>query len=80
MKTLSIKQYILTLTAITLFSGIAKADCPDDMPLNILEDCIVAEGSGGSFPNETYSNLEEYNEWLNSRIVDVEKATNTNND
>jgi len=77
MKNLSIKKHLLTLAAISLFSGIANAECPDDMPFNILDDCIVTEGSGSEFPNETYSNLKEYNEWLDTREAEVKISKET---
>lgn len=78
MKNLSINKQLLTLTAITLFSGMANADCPDDMPLNIMDDCIVTEGSGSSFPNATYSNLDEYNDWLDAREVEEKTPPSDN--
>ncbi len=62
-----------TYTRICLFvcmtgmSNVLMADCPDTMPVQLLEDCIVAEGSGSSFPNSTYANMELYQDWLKTQ-------------
>ena len=32
------------------WSGWALADCPNTMPLQLQEDCIIYEGAGSTFP------------------------------
>jgi hypothetical protein len=53
----------LFVSAITA-SGLALADCPNTMPSQLLQDCIIYEGAGSMFPTEDYANMELYNEWL----------------
>ncbi|MCU7836382.1 MAG: hypothetical protein KZQ83_14175 [gamma proteobacterium symbiont of Taylorina sp.] len=64
--------------SISLVAGVANAACPDDMPLKLLKDCIVVEGSestsiidegNATFPDEDYYNLPLYREWLAARKV-----------
>jgi len=50
------------LFAITA-SGLVLADCLDTMPSQLLQDCIVYEGAGSTFPTEDYAQLDLYNEW-----------------
>jgi hypothetical protein len=51
-------------------SNVVIADCPDTMPGQLLEDCIVAEGSGSTFPNSTYAHMDEYQEWLKTQQLE----------
>jgi hypothetical protein len=44
--------------------SLALADCPDTMPSQLLQDCIVYEGAGSTFPTEDYAHMDLYNEWL----------------
>jgi len=60
---------LLISAAAVLAVGGANASCPVDMPVQLLEDCIVVEGSGSSFPNETYDNMGLYKEWLATKSV-----------
>ena len=43
--------------------SLALADCPDTMPSQLLQDCIVYEGAGSTFPTEDYAHMDLYNEW-----------------
>jgi hypothetical protein len=52
--------FVLTTTA----SGLALANCPDTMPVQLLEDCIVYEGAGSSFPTSDYARMDEYQIWF----------------
>lgn len=54
---------LLLGTAAALVAGCANAACPGDLPLQMLEDCIVVEGSGDSFPNPDYAYMKQYQEW-----------------
>jgi hypothetical protein len=44
--------------------SLALADCPDTMPSQLLQDCIVYEGAGSTFPTKDYAHMDLYNEWL----------------
>ena len=48
-------------------SSLVMADCPNTMTVQLLEDCIVVEGSGSSFPNSTYANMDQYQDWLKTQ-------------
>jgi hypothetical protein len=43
----------------TIASGLALANCPDSMPVQLLVDCIVYEGAGSSFPTSDYARMDE---------------------
>ena len=44
-------------------SNLALADCPSTMPSRLLQDCIVYEGAGSTFPTGDYAHMELYNDW-----------------
>ena len=52
--------FLFTITT----SGLALADCPSGMPIQLQEDCIVYEGAGASFPTSDYAHMDLYNAWL----------------
>jgi hypothetical protein len=58
-------------------SGAALADCPSDMPIKLLEDCIVYEGAGTSFPSSDYAHMDLYQEWLKTRASSLEAKRST---
>jgi hypothetical protein len=58
-------------------SGTALADCPSDMPTQLLEDCIVYEGAGTSFPSSDYAHMDLYQEWLKTRASSLEAKRST---
>lgn len=63
---------VSTLMSVSVASADATTSaCSDDMPLQLRQDCIVVEGAGAQFPDETYAYLREYNEWLAAK---AEKA------
>ena len=63
MKHAQVGLFLFTITA----SGLALANCPGSMPVQLLEDCIVVESSGSSYPNSTYANMEQYQAWLKTQ-------------
>lgn len=74
MKTMKRAQIGIFVSAITA-SGLALADCPQEMPLQLLQDCIVYEGAGSNFPSDDYAYLDMYNKWLaGQRKMIVKKA------
>jgi len=44
--------------------SLALADCPDSMPSQLLQDCIVYEGAGSTFPTGDYAHMDLYNNWM----------------
>jgi hypothetical protein len=70
MTSAQVGAFILTITS----SGFALANCPGSMPLQLQEDCIVVEGSGSSFPNSTYANMDQYQAWLKTQQPEQSKV------
>jgi len=69
---------VLAICAVAaLGAADANASCPVDMPQQLLQDCIVVEGSGVTFPNETYANMLQYQEWKAGRSARNEPATHS---
>lgn len=56
-------QIGLFVFAITV-SGLVLAECPDTMSEQLLEDCVVYEGAGSSFPTSDYAHMDQYQDWL----------------
>ena len=55
--------FLFTTTA----SGLALANCPGSMPEQLLNDCIVYEGAGSSFPTSDYAHMDQYQDWLKTQ-------------
>ena len=51
---------LLMITA----SGLALADCPGNLPTQLLEDCLIYDSEGESFPADDYAHMDEYQAWL----------------
>ena len=60
----------LFVSAITA-SGLALADCPNTMPEQLLNDCIVFEGAGSSFPTSDYAHMDQYKDWLSTQQAKI---------
>jgi hypothetical protein len=71
MKCTQIGIFVSAITA----SGLALADCPENMPLQLLQDCIVYEGAGSNFPSDDYAYLNLYNDWLAEQRKMIVKKT-----
>ncbi len=63
MKNLSLCAASATL----LLSAPVHAECPSTLPVKLLEDCIVVEGSGSEYPVE-----EKLAEWLTTHPESVQ--------
>jgi len=48
-------------------SDLLMADCSRTMPEQLLEDCIVYESAGSSFPTSDYAHMNEYQDWLKTQ-------------
>lgn len=57
-------------------SNLVMADCPRDLPKQLLEDCVVYEGSGSTFPTNDYAYIDEYQKWLKTRQPEKPAAKN----
>jgi hypothetical protein len=58
----------------TAVSGLAIADCPNNLPVQLLEDCLVYEGAGNSFPPDDYVNMDIYQNWVAAQQAEQMKA------
>ena len=54
---------LLMITA----SGLALADCPGNLPTQLLEDCLIYDAEGESFPADDYAHMDEYQAWLKAQ-------------
>ena len=61
-----IGAFVLTITS----SGFSLANCPGSMPEQLLEDCIVYEGAGTSFPTSDYAHRGQYQDWMKTQQSD----------
>ena len=66
MESIKHAQAGLLLVAITA-RGLVLATCPGSMPEQLLEDCIVYEGAGASFPTSDYAHMDQYQVWLKTQ-------------
>ena len=55
--------FVFAITA----SGLVSANCPGSMPEQLLNDCIVYEGAGSSFPTSDYAHMEQYQDWMKTQ-------------
>lgn len=72
-KSVNIGLLVLMLTG----SGLSWADCPNSMPQQLLQDCIVYEGAGATFPSSDYAYMDEYIQWINAQKMQI--ASNRKN-
>ena len=63
MKMIKYAEVSLAIFIVTS-SGVALADCPNTMPEQLLNDCIVYEGAGNSFPTSDYAHMAMYQDWM----------------
>jgi len=54
-------------------SSLAMADCPITMPEQLIEDCIVNENAGHSFPPSDYVYMDMYQEWVKAQQTEKMK-------
>jgi hypothetical protein len=55
--------FLLTITA----SGLAAKNCPDNLPVQLLEDCLIYDSEGEFFPAGDYAYMAQYQEWLKTQ-------------
>ena len=48
-------------------NSLAVADCINTMPEKLMEDCIVYEGAGTSFPPSDYAHMHQYQDWMKTQ-------------
>jgi hypothetical protein len=61
---------LLTITA----SGLAVVDCPHNMPTQLLQDCLLYEIEGESFPADDYAHMDEYQAWLKTQKPETQPS------
>ena len=66
------------LVLIITGSGLSLADCPNSMPQQLLQDCIVYEGAGTTFPSSDYAYMDEYIDWINTQKMQIASNRKTN--
>ncbi|VAW82878.1 hypothetical protein MNBD_GAMMA13-1394 [hydrothermal vent metagenome] len=71
-----LRRVLLAGVATTSVAGGVSAVCPDDLTPQLLEDCIVVEGSGSVFPNASYANIAQYREWRATKYPQIAQAVN----
>lgn len=52
----------------------ALADCPNAMPVQLLEGCIVYEDAGHVFPASDYEHMGLYSNWMAAQKAEQAKA------
>jgi len=56
-------------------SGVALAECPHTMPEQLLEDCLIYQNEGESFPADDYAHMDQYQEWLKTQQAKLQPNT-----
>ena len=65
---MKIKHAVVGIYVFTMgLSGMALADCPDNLPTQLLQDCLIYDSEGESFPADDYAYLDEYQAWLKTQ-------------
>jgi hypothetical protein len=65
---MKIKRAVAGIQVFTMVSGgVALADCPHNMPTQLLEDCLIYDSEGESFPSDDYAHMDEYHAWLKTQ-------------
>lgn len=59
---------------VATLSPAVNAECPLDLPEQLLNDCITIEGSGSSFPHDDYAYEDEYAAWRAARVERIAPA------
>ena len=60
-------------------SGLVMADCDKTMPVQLVEDCLVYEGAGSSFPTSDYAHMDQYQAWIKTQQSDQQIAKSQSN-
>jgi hypothetical protein len=55
--------FFFTMTA----GGVVLADCPHNLPTQLLEDCLIYNSEGESFPASDYAHMDQYQAWLKTQ-------------
>jgi len=66
------------LVLIITGSGLSLADCPNSMPQQLLQDCIVYESAGTTFPGSDYAYMDEYIDRINTQKMQIASNRKTN--
>ena len=55
--------------------GLALADCPHNLPEKLLEDCLIYDTEGETFPADDYAHMDEYQAWLKKQDSEGQSKT-----
>ena len=55
--------------------GVVLADCPHNLPVKLLEDCLIYDSEGETFPADDYAYMDEYQAWLKTQQSEVKLKT-----
>lgn len=58
---------LVSCASLFMLTGNANAACSRDMPEQLYMDCLVVEGAGSRYPNNTYAYKDEYEAWRNGQ-------------
>jgi len=62
--------YVFTLVS----GGVALADCPRSMPTQLLEDCLIYDSEGETFPADDYAHMDEYQAWIKTQAPESQPS------
>jgi hypothetical protein len=66
--------YIFTMAS----AGVVLADCPHNLPEKLLEDCLIYDSEGQTFPADDYAYMDEYQAWLKTQQPEAQTKTPQN--
>jgi hypothetical protein len=73
---MKIKHAAVGLYVFTMgLGGIALADCPVNLPAKLLQDCLIYDSEGESFPADDYAYMDEYQAWLKTQTRETQSNT-----
>ena len=55
--------------------GLALAECPHNLPEKLLEDCLIYDSEGETFPADDYAYMNEYQAWLKTQQPEAQSET-----
>jgi hypothetical protein len=75
---MKIKHAVIGIYVFTMGSGgVAVADCPHNLPTQLLKDCLIYDSEEESFPSDDYAHMDEYQTWLKTQKPATPEAAPT---
>ena len=73
---MKIKHAAVVICIFTMASGgVVLADCPINLPEKLLEDCLIYDSEGETFPADDYAYMDEYQAWLMTQQPEAQSKT-----